>query len=297
MTGFTLPTDDAESILSYLPVGVLLVNTNGVITFANTKAETIFKYRPNEMLGHVIEDLIPHKYHSTHVASRNQYIERPSEIAMSGGRVLAGLDKNGEEFPVQIGLTPLPTGRVLVSLIESENAVIKPSSANDPLTGLPNRAIFNEFSEKLRQLSARSNKSLSVAFVDLDNFKSVNDQYGHEVGDEVICQVANIISNNVRANDVVARVGGDEFVICSFDAGDGDDVKANLERIKNKILNLNKVSGCAIDIGASIGAVTTKVPQGADIGEMVNKADKLMYQSKMKGKNAVTIDESGLDSV
>lgn len=281
----------AISITESLPIGVCLASTSGVIVYANPKAENIFGFDKDELLGHSVENLVPETSRHSHKKLREDYLINPTNIAMSGGRVLTGLKKDGVEVFLQIGITPLTDTYTLVSFIESTNEIIKLSSSNDPLTGLPNRKLFGEYAEKLRKLAIRNKKSISIAFIDLDSFKSVNDQFGHHIGDVVICEVASLLRNNVRESDIVARVGGDEFVICLYDMAKHAQLQIFLDELIGKISAVRHIEGNLINIGASIGAVITSAPESVEISEMASMADKLMYKAKNSGKGMVVVNE------
>lgn len=298
MSKLTMTKDLAISITMSLPLGVFLVaKDNGKIVYANPKAEDTFGYQNDESLGHTIEDLIPERYHRSHKVLRKNYTANPKNTAMNSGRVVTGLRKDGNEFSLQIGITPLNDKYILLSCIESTNEIIKPSSSNDPLTGLPNRKVFDEYSEKLHKLAIRNEKSISIAFIDLDNFKAVNDQFGHRIGDSVICEVANKLINNLRRSDIIARVGGDEFIICLYDIGSRTYLKKHLERLIEQISSISNIEGNSIDIGASIGSILTCTPQSVKMTEMVSQADKLMYKSKKTGKGLAIIEQIGASSL
>jgi len=292
MSKLTLNKDLAISIATKLPLGVILVaKDDGKIAYANPKAEDIFGYNNEESLGHNVEDLIPERYHRSHMVLRENYAANPQNMAMNSGRVVTGLKKGGGEFSLQIGITPLDDKYLLLSCIESSNEIIKPSSSNDPLTGLPNRKVFDEYSEKLHKLAIRNNKSISIAFIDLDNFKPINDQFGHHIGDVVICEVASHLRHNVRTSDIIARVGGDEFIICFYDIGNSAHLKSYLDRLISQISSITNVEGNPIEIGASIGSVITHMPQSVKMSDMVSQADKLMYQAKKTGKGLTVIGQ------
>lgn len=291
MSTLSVTKELAVSMMSSLPIGILLVTRDGVIVYANTKAEDVFGFCDGEFDGLSIEDLMPERYREEHRASMDSYFSCPQSVAMSGGRTLTGLKKNREEFSLQIGLTPLVDNHTLVSFIESTNEVIKPSVSNDLLTGLPNRGSFDEYSEKLRKLAIRNNKSIILAFIDLDNFKSVNDDYGHHIGDLVLCDVANILKTNLRTSEVVARIGGDEFVACLYDLGKPSFLEKLLTKLQDKITAIKDIDGHTIDIGASIGALIAHSPKNIGVEQMIDIADTLMYEAKKAGKGKIVIQE------
>lgn len=294
MPQLELTKDLALLITDSLPIGICLAAHNGEIVFANTKIEKIFGYDKNELAGYYIEDLIPVNHRHDHHKLRASYTAKPTSAAMADGRLLLGLRKDGEEIQIQIGLTPLAEEYVLVSLIETTNNIIKPSNSNDQLTGLPNRKLFDEYSQKLRKLAIRNKKNISVAFIDLDNFKPINDQFGHQFGDKVLCKVASLLRNQLRESDVIARVGGDEFVICFYDVGDPVDLKGILTQLVNSISSIKILNGHKINIGASVGALMTFTPSVVEIEEMINITDKLMYDAKKSGKGIIVINEVDL---
>jgi diguanylate cyclase (GGDEF)-like protein/PAS domain S-box-containing protein len=291
MSGLQLSKDLAISIIAALPMGLCLVSRTGVVVYANSKADEIFGYSKGELSGRLVEELIPDKYRHSHVKYRDSYLINPVTTSMSGGRMLTGLKKNGEEFKLQIGLTPLNDAYTLVSVIESTNNIIKLSASNDPLTGLPNRQLFSEYSNKMCELALRNQESLSILFIDLDNFKYVNDQYGHQVGDLVLCEVVNLLKSNVRDSDVIARIGGDEFVICMYGVKNRSNLTTLSDTLISKISSITDIKGNSIAISASIGAVITHSGEKMHINEMILLADKLMYEAKAAGKSAALVKE------
>lgn len=291
MSTLELTQDLATAITNSLPIGICVATHNGEIVYANCKAEDIFGYRPGEMTNCLIEELIPEGYRKSHKKLREIYTASPTDSAMAGGRVLLGLKKDGVEIHLQIGLTPLNERHILISLIETTNKIIKPSNSNDPLTGLANRKSFDEYSQKLRKLAIREKKSISVAFIDLDNFKSVNDKYGHQFGDKVICKVARLLNKHIRESDILARFGGDEFVLCLYDIGDLAQLNKLLNNLIQQISSVNEIQGNSFNIGASIGAIITNKAETIDLVEIIELTDRLMYKAKRSGKGVAVIHE------
>ena len=110
-------------------------------------------------------------------------------------------------------------------------------------------------------------------------------------GDVVICEVANHLIHNVRTSDIIARVGGDEFIICFYDIGNSAHLQRYLDRLISQISSITNVEGNPIKVGASIGSVITNKPESVTLSEMVTQADKLMYQAKKTGKNLAMIGQ------
>ena len=155
---------------------------------------------------------------------------------------------------------------------------------HDPLTGLINRTFFKEQLQILMELATRHNKKLALVFIDLDNFKMINDSFGHEAGDELLIEVANRLKKSVRKSDVIARIGGDEFVLILNDIVDRDDVKKVLEKIKDNFKPPVILKKHKVEISFSAGVAI--FPDDADsIEKLLQYADIAMYESKRKGKN------------
>jgi diguanylate cyclase (GGDEF)-like protein len=156
-------------------------------------------------------------------------------------------------------------------------------SRTDFLTGIYNSREFYERAN-LEILRARRNGNpMTVAYMDLDSFKQVNDRHGHSEGDKLLKIIAQTASSVIRKTDVVARMGGDEFV---FLFPDSDQTKARVALEKVKLALVNKMRESNLPITFSIGAVTfLSAPQSTD--EMLHKADKLMYEVKESGKNEI----------
>jgi diguanylate cyclase (GGDEF)-like protein len=153
-------------------------------------------------------------------------------------------------------------------------------SRTDFLTGIYNS---REFYERVNFEILRNGNPMTVAYMDLDSFKQVNDRHGHSEGDKLLKIIAQTASSVIRKTDVVARMGGDEFV---FLFPDSDQTKARVALEKVKLALVNKMRESNLPITFSIGAVTfLSAPQSTD--EMLHKADKLMYEVKESGKNEI----------
>lgn len=154
----------------------------------------------------------------------------------------------------------------------------------DQLTGLPNRSLFQDRLKHAIALSDRSNKELILLFIDLDNFKIVNDSLGHSIGDRLLTKVAERISACVRSNDTVARLGGDEYTIL-LEQVEGSFVGT---RVADKILDALsrpfRIQGHELVIGCSIG-IAMYPDDGADVETLLRNADTAMYSAKYQNKN------------
>ncbi|MGC9962720.1 MAG: EAL domain-containing protein, partial [Acidimicrobiales bacterium] len=156
------------------------------------------------------------------------------------------------------------------------------TALQDPLTGLPNRTLLIQRLEHAIQRCRRSRKIAAVLFVDLDNFKVVNDAYGHHVGDEMLIAVALRLSSMLRPGDTLARMSGDEFVILCEDLDDPVQVEPIASRLDDAMARAFVVSGIEIIVTASVG-ISFAGPERDDSELVLQDADAAMYQIKHRG--------------
>lgn len=208
--------------------------------------------------------------------------------------------KDGHRIPVVVMANPIKdkNGKIVgavevffdnsyVEQLQEQIKNLKEAAMLDELTKLSNRR-YIELSLQAKILEAqRYNRLYGILFIDLDNFKDVNDNYGHVVGDKILKMVATTLRNNVRYFDIVGRLGGDEFVVIA-------EVKSkeNLKLLANKLLTLIKESylienGKKISVDASIGGYI--ISPMDTVEQALQKVDMLMYESKKRGKGAVTL--------
>lgn len=158
----------------------------------------------------------------------------------------------------------------------------------DALTGLLNARSFNRQCEHLTQLAQREGTRFAVLFIDLDHFKRVNDQHGHDAGDDVLRGVASTLAQRLRKTDVLGRVGGEEFV--AFLPG-ADSAKATLvaETLRQAIegLKFNTLKGATLQVTASIGVAADHM-MGLSHADLQRQADQAMYRAKAEGRNRVS---------
>ncbi len=154
----------------------------------------------------------------------------------------------------------------------------------DVLTGLPNRALFvDRFSQAIAH-SKRAKKQLAICFLDLDNFKPINDNYGHEVGDKLLIEVAQRITANIREEDTVSRQGGDEFALLLNNIESTSECEQTLRRIHQALSQPYIIDDYPHNITASSGVTLYPNDQG-DVDTLLRHADQAMYQSKLLGKH------------
>jgi len=167
--------------------------------------------------------------------------------------------------------------------LEQERTELYKLARTDSLSGLANRNHLQERVEQIIAESKRSHKEFALLFLDLDHFKSVNDSLGHDVGDELLKKVAKSIENILRTNDIVARVGGDEFVIVLTRYKDEIELIDIINRIQVQLMKPWQVKTYPIHITSSIG-ITLYPKDGTDLLTLMKNADIAMYEAKEKGR-------------
>lgn len=172
---------------------------------------------------------------------------------------------------------------LLISILHDAFEREKNSAHTDFLTGLPNRRTFIErFSTEIER-AKRYNRTLTIAYIDVDNFKMLNDHYGHAVGDEALQKIAATLRGDIRKSDFVARMGGDEFLLYLPETN-GTQAMSSLKHLQDSLNEVTKTN--ALPITFSIGAITYVVPTSS-AEEMIRTADRIMYSAKSAGKNMI----------
>ena len=160
-------------------------------------------------------------------------------------------------------------------------------ATHDLLTGLPNRFLFMDRFEQAVQQHIRNGNSFALLLLDLDHFKEINDQYGHEVGDAVLVESARRMTGEIRACDTVARHGGDEFVVLLANTLDSNDALAVAEKLRHAIAQPLESADRRLSITPSIG-VAMYPADGKTLDDLRRAADEAMYEAKKNGRNAVS---------
>jgi diguanylate cyclase (GGDEF)-like protein len=164
----------------------------------------------------------------------------------------------------------------------------------DSLTGLANRGLFHDRLKQALARATRADKRIAVVFIDLDNFKAVNDNFGHNVGDEVLRAIADALRAAVRQTDTVARLGGDEFTVLVEPLNDLTDAETVAQKILSAVHASIKLAGAPVRLTASIGVVL--FPDHArNADSLVESADKAMFFAKKRGGNRIQLLVRGND--
>lgn len=171
----------------------------------------------------------------------------------------------------------------------------------DPLTGLPNRRLFQDRMAQMMAVSTRSRQFNAVVFLDIDNFKALNDSRGHSVGDQLLVEVARRIQEHVRASDTVARLGGDEFMVILESLGTDAQAAAVLagtiaEKLREALVLPYDLDGQHFHCSASVGVAMIRGAEES-VGSVLKHADLAMYEAKGAGRNAVRFFDQAMQTV
>lgn len=280
--------------------GIMITDTDGVILDVNPAFTVITGYTAEAAIGQTPALLQSDKH------TRQFFHEMWQAIREHGywQGELWNRHQNGGLYAVMLTISALrddsgrPTHYVGlfsdITQTRQQQETLALMAHYDVLTKLPNRALFAErFAEAARQCKhARS--LLGVCFLDLDDFKPVNDKYGHETGDRLLTQVANRLLSSVREGDTISRFGGDEFAILLTDLENRSQCEHLLQRIHRKLAEPYELDDLTVTISASSG-VTIYPRDEADLDTLMRHADQAMYQAKLTGRNSYRFFDSRLN--
>lgn len=283
--------DRFRSLAEIVPFGILSADRRGYVVHANEEATRLLGLPANHLHGDGWQAVMEAE-------------DRPAVAAAAGG-VLSGSNRERVTFRAHVRGESRWMNAVFVPLgseaqrngwiatfedvTERRHAErrLAHEATHDVLTGLPNRTLLGD---RLSQAVARLHRdaqTMAVLYVDLDEFKPVNDQYGHTVGDQVLVEVARRLSGTTRAADTVGRIGGDEFVVVC-EGIDHDAARELGERIISALAEPFLVGGATVRVGASVGACVTKGEE-TDPAALLAAADEAMYRAKAAGGGAVSL--------
>ena len=191
-------------------------------------------------------------------------------------------------------------GQAATSLSHARMAAeLQELAYHDPLTGLPNRALLTRRLEDATRHSSRrtDHGRPAVVYLDLDDFKTVNDSLGHAAGDLLLAEVATRLRRCLRTGDLAARLGGDEFAVLLDDVVSADEAAAVAERLLAALRDPLRLAGVDMTIAASAGVVVAGIDDHADAGTLLSHADVAMYRAKARGKGGVEVFEPSMQAL
>lgn len=291
ITARKIEEDRFRSAVQASPNAMIMVNASGIIVLTNSQTEVMFDYEAGGMVGLHLDNLIPDSVRAHHQQNFSAYISNPSDRPMGQGRLLFARRRNGDEFRVEIGLTPIMAqdgNYVMASVvditarIEAERRIEKLINY-DLLTGLPNRQLMMDRMQHAMTTSQRSGVRLALLYMNLDRFKHINETLGHNAGDALLIEIAHRLSHIVKHTDTVARVAADEFALV-LEAVNEDDAARMAGKVMEEVSHDFVFEGREIVLTPSIGVAM--FPQdGADGESLFQSADAAMNRVKQDGRN------------
>jgi diguanylate cyclase (GGDEF)-like protein/PAS domain S-box-containing protein len=282
--------------------GIWGVDSAGRCTFASEAAARMLGYAVPEMVGQNMHDVTHYQHANGEPYPAHQC--RIFQTSHGGGSCHRDDEvfwrKDGTAFPVRYVSYPVvENGSIVGSVVTFTDITQRKADENeirhlalyDPLTGLPNRQLLLDRLEHALALCSRTRSGGALLFIDLDNFKTLNDTLGHEQGDQLLRQVGERLLACVRSSDTVARFGGDEFVVMVEDLGQNPQEAAARARCTGEqilvALNRPYLLGAAVHFSSPSIGITLFSDQHADVGEQLKRADLAMYQAKAAGRNTL----------
>ncbi|TVP53372.1 MAG: EAL domain-containing protein [Halomonadaceae bacterium] len=288
-----------QAIVENMLDAVISINGKGIVHTFNKAAEDIFGYSSDEMVGHNISRLMgsPHREH--HDSYLSQYIEAGIGNVTRLTRELQALRKDGTLFPIELSIIEMPqlADISFVGIVrditerKKREDKIHQLAFYDPLTLLPNRRLLLDRLQVVMSNCVRKSRYGALLFLDLDNFKNLNDSAGHSKGDLLLRGVAQRLTQSVRQSDTVSRLGGDEFVVIIESLSDDEQTAANqaetaAQHIIDQLALGFDLDGLAYNISASIGVTLFNGTQSS-LEDLLKQADMAMYKAKAAGRNDI----------
>jgi diguanylate cyclase (GGDEF)-like protein/PAS domain S-box-containing protein len=281
---------DEEALLSLrkavenMQIGVTITNAEGKILYTNPADAQIHGYSVEELIGKEANIFSPPEIRNPKTQPLRKRFRRES----------MNVRKDGSIFPVYLmsDLVMNPEGNVFATVTTCEDIserkrneeTINNLAFYDVLTGLPNRALFNDRLKQELAKARRDHQLLAIMFIDLDRFKVINDTFGHNTGDMFLKAVSERLKGIVREGDTVSRPGGDEFLLLFPDIAHVEAVTLIIKKIINKLSEVFILSDKELYITASIG-VSVFPDNGNDAETIIKQADTAMYYAKGQGRN------------
>ena len=285
----------ARVTLDSIGDAVLSTDVAGNVTYLNRVAETLTGWPREEAVGHPLSEVFTIIDGVTRARAPDPMehaIQANATVGLTMNCVL--IRRDGQEAAIEDAAAPIRdsegelTGAVIVfrDVNTTRALALKMShlAQHDSLTDLPNRSLLTERATQAITLALRHDRKLAILFLDLDQFKNINDTLGHTIGDKLLRSVGERIGSCVRKSDTVSRQGGDEFVVLLSEIGERRDATVCAEKILAAVAAAHLIDGNHISTSTSIG-ISIYPDDGQDAGALIKAADAAMYHAKEQGQN------------
>ncbi len=278
-------------LLNITHEGVVCIDDACKVALFNQGAEKLFGYKYDDIIGKPVTTLLCRRFRS----EEKRRLAALTRIAREGNmgfktEKIVCKRKNGERFPCELSLSQgsLPGHRLYTLLIRdatqrlNQERKLAYAAEHDQLTDLPNRTLLYERITTGMARADRNRRKLGVLYLDLNQFKPINDKFGHETGDCLLQAVAQRLNDTMRRVDTVSRIGGDEFIICLEHIKNQQDAVAASHKISEALKPRFSILGQPISVSASIG-IAIYPDHGGDANTLLRHSDQAMYRSKASG--------------
>ena len=291
----------AAAIFNAAVDAIMVINARGILQAANQSAETLFGFNSEEMLGKNISMLMPAPYAHEHDGYLYNYCASAERKIIGIGREVTGQRKDGSCFPLHLSVSEFRQDdqQLFVGICHdiSERRKFTEHIAflakYDGLTGCANRREFIEGLSTAIDACQSNGRKIAVLFIDLDGFKQINDNHGHQVGDSLLKLIAKRFQKTLRDSDLLGRVGGDEFVVSIILDSKGETASHIASRLMESLKEPFIIDDRTLSVGASIG-ISLYPNDGLTADEVMNEADIAMYQAKVEGGGCIRLFDQAL---
>ena len=285
------------NILKNIRDSIITTDIYGNITSWNEGSSLLFGYKPDEVLGkyigiiynssaneQVLDEVFTTLYEESSINTEAVLTTKDKKPITCNMSLSILLDENGIIEGYLGFIQDITQQQQAQKLIQEQSNLLKHQAYHDSLTNLPNRALFKDRLEQSMLNAKRNKHRFALLFIDLDQFKSINDSLGHDVGDKVLIKSAKRLQNSLRAGDTLARLGGDEFTIILKDVHESKDIAKVADKIIHAIKEPIEILSHKLHISCSIGI--SIFPDDANSQEnLIKYADAAMYRAKDEGRN------------
>lgn len=281
-----------RKIMDTVGDGIITIDENGIIETLNPMAERIFGYGPGELAGTNVKALMLPAEADAHDDYLKHYLRTGAQNIMGETRELMAQRKNGEHFPIELVVSEMRfSGRRLfigavrdITDRKQSEERLRDLATRDPLTRLPNRHLFTERLENAIKVADAQETGFAVLFIDLDNFKTINDALGHVTGDRIIQLAGQRLCSCVRSVDTVAHLSGDEFMVILEDMQDERRAAGVAKEMLECLSKPFKIDGREVYTSGSIGVVV--YPKNASsLIELMRNVDTAAHYAKKQGRD------------
>ncbi|PZU85949.1 MAG: hypothetical protein DI528_10835 [Shinella sp.] len=295
----SISDDIFRKIVTEMEDGIIALDERGIIRYCNPSIEGLFLHAPESLIGQPLEVILPPRYRKNHHHHLADFASGPIDARYMGSRssFIVGYRADGTE--VNLGATILrmrtENGMIFVAVLRDLTErhgyqyELERLANTDPLSGLNNRRAFTNLAAPEIARCRDIRAPVSIVLFDVDHFKAINDQYGHDVGDTVICEFASVLKSVTQVDDLLARWGGEEFILLMPETSlVRSGAIAEMVRRSIQVLEFGQPNGLSLHLTVSAGVICSNEADET-LDNMIRRSDHALYAAKEGGRNRVTL--------